>query len=399
MLPKELRVARTGGGRTVQEVGGTTLSGGLTIYYANYTEWGPKAASYLNTTTMRQYHVHVGVETHLRGNALSRARRDRNKYGYRSFVCPAEPTGRGGTHGGTWILVQRSLDSHASLPGSQVVGGVPQLIGDMWSAAVVRMQGFDLVLVSLYMDDGLGASGANIDRLNSLATFLLQLKVPYIVLGDWNMEPPELHLVRWPQYIRGTVVQPRGVAITCTTGKGRLLDYAVVSSSLAPYFSLEPDMDSPWAPHQGLVGNLSLKFKTSMLRKQVTPAPMIEAQGPDRPWSEFWEASASAVCEQVSFPVDSRSCCDRLTQQFARFSRAFELVLRSRATAGEDDRKLLGRGQDPRFKVVPVQPPNPPNGYTYDKSSTFWGVAVQDWGSTSGANTTPAATQCRRLSS
>ena len=95
-------------------------------------------------------------------------------------------------------------------------------------------------------------------------------------------------------------------------------------------------MESPWAPRQGLVGKLALEFKQCLTRKQVVPSPVIESLGPDRPWSEFWDkASAREGQEQLGgmdIPMDEIACSGPLTQRFARFSVAFELMLRSRAT-------------------------------------------------------------------
>ena len=259
-------------------------------------------------------------------------------------VCPAEPTGRGGSHGGTWVLVQRSLESHDFLPG--VEGS--QLIGDQWTAAAVRMKGFDVVLVAVYLEDGIGLAGANIDRLGSLSKFLEQLSVPYIIMGDWNLEPGELEMARWPESVRGRVVQPSGVAFTCRSGKGRMLDYAVVFDRISAHFTLEADMESPWAPRQGLVGKLASEFKQCLTRKQVVPSPVIESLGPDRPWSEFWDKACSREGQGqlggIDIPMDEIACSGPLAQRFARFSFAFELMLRSRATEGEGDRRALGRG-------------------------------------------------------
>ena len=79
-----------------------------------------------------------------------------------------------------------------------------------------------------------------------------------LLWATWNLEPSELEMARWPEFVRGRVVQPSGVAFTCRSGKGRMLDHAVVSGRIPAHFALEADMESPWAPHQGLVGKLVL---------------------------------------------------------------------------------------------------------------------------------------------
>ena len=31
-----------------------------------------------------------------------------------------------------------------------------------------------------------------------------------LFMGDWNLEPSELEMARWPEFVRGGIVQPRG---------------------------------------------------------------------------------------------------------------------------------------------------------------------------------------------
>ena len=101
-------------------MGSTTtggLKGGLIVYYASYTSFGPKAEEYLDSEGLRDVHVHLGVETHLNSRALRAARRSRSRAGFKSYVCPAVDTGRGGSSGGACVLVQKGLVSHGALPG------------------------------------------------------------------------------------------------------------------------------------------------------------------------------------------------------------------------------------------------------------------------------------------
>ena len=91
----------------------------------------------------------------------------------------------------------------------------------------------------------MGLNGTNMKRLGQISEFLKLITVPFIVMADWNMEPSELMSVSWPTFVRGQIVTPKDATFTCSRGKGRLLDYAVVSNPLVPYFSLEVDLNSP----------------------------------------------------------------------------------------------------------------------------------------------------------
>ena len=119
---------------------------------------------------------------------------------------------------------------------------------------------------------------------------------------------------------------------------------------------------------------------------------MIEPLGPDKPWSEFWDKACSREGQGqlggVDIPVDEIACSGPLAQRFARFSIALELMLRSRATEGEGDRRALGRGQRPEYRVVPVQPPSPLiDILTIDVVIIGLGCLL-DWGSSSGPGST-----------
>ena len=77
--------------------------------------------------------------------------------------------------------------------------------------------------------------------------------LPYVMFGDWSQEPEELQAEHhvWLEHIKGQVAAP-AVAQTCSTGAGRVLDYAVCSERLRWILTLEVDLASPWSPHLGI---------------------------------------------------------------------------------------------------------------------------------------------------
>ena len=87
------------------------------------------------------------------------------------------------------------------------------------------MQGTKLVVVSLYLTDGLGLAGLNIQKLSQLAAWLRLVARPWIVFADWNATPEQVG--KWP-YISetGQLLIPVATDITCTRGAGRILDFA-----------------------------------------------------------------------------------------------------------------------------------------------------------------------------
>ena len=345
----------------------------LEVYFANYTEWGPQAEEYLNRERQGHVHVHMGAETHLRGSALKAARRSRKRSGYKSYTCPAVETGRGGTTGGTWILVQRNLASHGALPGHGLVEGVPQTSGDQWTAAVVRVRKFDILFMAAYLDTGVGLSEGNINKLNEMAMLVRQTTLPFVILADWNLEPSELLDISWPGYIGGEILTPRGVEFTCSRGKGRMLDFAVVSHSIAPYVKIEPDFHSPWKPHLGIRAVIELEIQSAKARVLLKPKHLGTYQGPVRPWSEYLDrAKVSEFSEGFEYPADEGSYSPDLTYKYGIFSRAAEFLICDQANLGGQENRFLGRGAPAKFKVVPSQATNGPMAYTLDPDSNYW---------------------------
>ena len=348
--------------------------GCLSFYFANYTEWGPKAEEYLDRQTMRDFHLHLGVETHLAGTSLRAARRARKKRGYRTYTCPADETGRGGNSGGTWVMVQKHLSSHGALPGFQLQEGVPHTRGEQWTAAMVRVKGFDLVFIAAYLESGVGLNETNMRRLGQISEFLKLITVPFIVMADWNMEPSELLSVAWPSFAKGQIVTPKGATFTCSKGKGRLLDYAVVSNPLVPYFSLELDLESPWKPHIGLKGTVGFEIEAAQSRIMLKPKHMETCQGPVWEWNHYLARAEQEVGSvEPTYPVDSVAYTNALSQKYALFSRAAELVLCDQASIGRESiSRSCGRGNPTRFRVGPSQPPTKPYSYTHDPASNYW---------------------------
>ena len=85
-------------------------------------------------------------------------------------------------------------------------------------------------MVNLYLYCDTGLSGANMGKLTMLGAFLLLLKGPWAVLGDFNLPPAELEAAGWIEKVDGVLVVPN---TTWTQQAGRVLDYAVVRRTAA----------------------------------------------------------------------------------------------------------------------------------------------------------------------
>ena len=111
-----------------------------------------------------------------------------------------------------------------------------------------------MILVCVYGKDGEGPRGKeNLRLLLQLQQALASTAAPWIAIGDWNCTPEELAAANWDLQLSADILKPKGGDITCTSGKGRLLDFALQSKSaagLVEEFSIVRRV--PWGPHFGL---------------------------------------------------------------------------------------------------------------------------------------------------
>ena len=98
----------------------------------------------------------------------------------------------------------------------------------------LRMASFHALYLVVYVESGVGLGGPNFLRLWQMADLILSVKVPFIVIGDWNEPLQALINIRWAEFLHATIVQPADISYTCRTGQVCLLDSAVVRYSLVP---------------------------------------------------------------------------------------------------------------------------------------------------------------------
>ena len=91
-------------------------------------------------------------------------------------------------------------------------------------------------IVSRCLETGVGLGGANFRRLQHMAALISSSKVPFLAIRNWNELPQALVNIKWVQFLHAAVVQPADISYTCRSGQGRILDYAVVSTALIPFF-------------------------------------------------------------------------------------------------------------------------------------------------------------------
>eukprot|EP00959_Pyramimonas_sp_CCMP1952_P296889 6211062-Pyramimonas_sp.AAC.1 len=63
---------------------------------------------------------------------------------------------------------------------------------DGFSAAIVHMHGYSLVAITYYGFCSEGFGGRNLARLAKLGALVSQLRLPWFIVGDFNLEPEVL---------------------------------------------------------------------------------------------------------------------------------------------------------------------------------------------------------------
>ena len=84
-----------------------------------------------------------------------------------------------------------------------------------------------LHLISVYLKDSEGLSEYNLKILQEAAALVLTLGTPWVMAGDWNVNPQRLQQANWLGIVKGTVV-----ATELPTCNDNTYDYFVVSQSL-----------------------------------------------------------------------------------------------------------------------------------------------------------------------
>ena len=167
--------------------------------------WGPKAEELLATTSAP---IWVVTEAHLMGHRFHdlKARMLRKGWDlYRAHATPNTKSAPGAaarelgtdpgkaTTGGVLVAARRWLGTTAMCPITR--DGVPGFagpVGNNCSFMSWRTAGLIISIGGIYLEPGLGPQGGNLESLAEVATFLTQLATPFVLAGDFDMEPSEL---------------------------------------------------------------------------------------------------------------------------------------------------------------------------------------------------------------
>jgi len=147
---------------------------------------------------------------------------------------------------------------------------------------------------SLYLRDSVGLSEENLCILQEVAIVLKKLRGPWIVAGDFNLNPDLLRSSGWLDIINGVLVAP-----TSPTCHGSTYDYFIVCQALAPSVAgIARIDDGGMHPHSPSRLFLKGDGRRKLVRRLSRPAkvPGVLPEGPlpcPRPASESMPVEVS----------------------------------------------------------------------------------------------------------
>ena len=204
----------------------------LTVATANVTQWRSEVRRW---ATASEVDVLMLQELHLAPSDLKAEQAICARAGRDLFGSPSPVTSKHGRLGGFGVLVKNHL-------GARFVHNF-ETHGRGFHAVAVRVHRFDLVLVSVYLQSGVGIqSPVNVEVIGHLLSMLNRLSMVWLVMGDWNVPLDETQSTNIVDQVKGRFVGP-----SSPTGGASALDYGLLHGSL--HLDTMVAWNVPFRPH------------------------------------------------------------------------------------------------------------------------------------------------------
>ena len=283
-------------------------------------------------------------EHHLEAGELAREAAWARSAGWTAGLVAAPPTGRGGTSGGVGALT-RSFRGLARGPGWRDLAEVEGRVScHIWNGGGVPG---GLVVVSVYLECGVGMNETNWAVIRHLAVELGAMGRPFVIGGDWQQSPDEMAAEGVFDILRGVeVVCAEGSAGTCCTrGTWATLDWFLISRELSSkVVSCSLVLDAALRPHRPVA--LRLRRGGALPLERVLAAPRTFPSS--RP--------IGAACElEVPWNMDTNVTTEKqINERVAEWFDKAEAVIANLCFLDGDGR-YRGRGGAAQFRWVRPQ--------------------------------------------
>ena len=342
----------------------------IRIFFANITEWGPKAEQFLLKS---EDELQCIAEHHLDQPQLNTKKPRIYAGGFDLIAGAAVSSGRSitGTSAGVAILARKSLciqplDVHLL----QRIVGV-DLTAHRWQAGFLRLKGMTILVITSYLVHSIGLTDDNLVILEQLTVLIKSIGLPVIVCADWQMHPDMLFESDWPRRAGLVLAEPPGQVSTCNihTDKAAYLDYFLVSADILPLVVVESVLSVPWKTHIALRLSLHARphqFLAPVLRlpKQLPSLPLLDGEHILIP--ELWEEAAIMSTEHIHAYAAKTGVIGLMPHLFDKLPSEQQSVSRAFAAAStraecytclvakvprDQIRSYLGRGHMPSIRL------------------------------------------------
>jgi len=222
------------------------------MFYSNVTSLSKLAKEHIGGISS-QYQM-IGLnETHNQEHQGRSEKKWWDKMGFKTSMAPAMRTEKTvtGTSGGLSLAMTKKMTSYSA----QVLENNPKLLRERskryWVARYLRWTQRNLLVIVVYLPPGEDHGTDRQETLEELGETIKAHKGAYLVVGDWNQEVQGLVESGFPNFVKGTVINPKEK--TCTQGGGTEIDYCLVSAELAESVQVKvKEGKVPWGPHLGI---------------------------------------------------------------------------------------------------------------------------------------------------
>ena len=163
----------------------------------------------------------------------------------------------GGPSAGTAVAVKSHLGL-ANVPGLAFRGPLQHRMSVKWMGSIAKG---GLFVGSIYLHSGEGLSANNLRLLEEAAGVLMALPGPWVLAGDFQVDPGRLVESGFPRLAKGVVIAP-----SQPTCMGNTIDYFVIAEGLrGSVHSVRVLSQSPFEPHSPV----RLLLKAGLRRQNV----------------------------------------------------------------------------------------------------------------------------------
>ena len=175
-----------------------------------------------------------------------------NKRELNVTCSPPEATNEMGTHGGELIAVKQCIKS--TNINTQVDSYFKERFPmRRFAARIVNFRSLDVLVVTVYLWCSEGFTERNNALLQQILLLKNFLKLPIILLSDFNIQFSDFMKSEWPQKFNACSIHPQ-VPTTITTNDDRIIDFGLLSKEIQLMIkSIQPIHSVVWGPHIALL--------------------------------------------------------------------------------------------------------------------------------------------------